>query len=69
MLDYLIVLMEDTNDFSLYAARASHAVLLCRIEKEEVKGFSETDKLDIIHRTNVERHVVTHQVRFKILKN
>ena len=30
MLDYLIALMEDSNDFSWDAARASHAVLLCR---------------------------------------
>ena len=48
MLDYLIALMEDANDFSWDAARASHAVLLCRMEHGEVKGYGETDKLDRI---------------------
>ena len=32
MLDYLIQLLEDANDFSSDAAMASHAVLLCRME-------------------------------------
>ena len=48
MLDYLIALIEDANDFSWDAARASHAVLLCRMEQGEVKGYGETDKLDRI---------------------
>ena len=29
MLDYLIALFDDANDFSWDAAKASHAVLLC----------------------------------------
>ena len=37
MLDYLIAFMEDAHDFSWEAARASHTVLLCRMEQEEVK--------------------------------
>ena len=32
MLDYLISLLDDSNDFSWQAAKASHAVLLCRID-------------------------------------
>ena len=59
MLDYLIALMEDANDFSCDAARASHAVLLCRMEPGEVKGYSEIDKLDGIRRANAQRHVTT----------
>ena len=48
MLDYLIALMEDTNDFSWDVARASHAVLLCRMEQGGVKNYTETEKLDRI---------------------
>ena len=54
MLDYLIALMEDANDVSWDAARASHAALLCRTEQGEVKGYSETDKLDRIRRANTQ---------------
>ena len=32
MLDYLIQLLEDAKDFSWDAAKASHTVLLCRME-------------------------------------
>ena len=55
----LIALMEDANDFSLDAARASHAILLCRMEQGEVKSYTETDKLDRIRRANALRHVAT----------
>ena len=57
MLDYLIALMEDANDFSWDAAWASHAVLLCRMEQGEVKNYTETEKLDRIRRANAQRHV------------
>ena len=53
MLDYLIVLMEDANDLT----RASHTVLLCRMEQGEVKDYGETDKLDRIRRANAQTHV------------
>ena len=59
MLDYLIALIEDANDFSWDAARASHAVLLCRMEQGEVKGYGETEKLDRICRASAQRHVTT----------
>ena len=48
MLDYLIALMKDANDFSWDAAQGSHAVLLCRMEQGEVKNYTETEKLDRI---------------------
>ena len=37
MLDYLISLFDNANDFSWDAAKASHAVLLCRMEQGEIK--------------------------------
>ena len=33
MLDYIIPLMDDSNDFSWGAANASHMVLLCKMER------------------------------------
>ena len=33
MLDYLIALLDDSNNFSWASAKASHAVLLCRMEQ------------------------------------
>ena len=54
MLDYLIALLDDSNDFSWQAAKASHAVLLCRMEQGEVISWSETDKIDRIRRANAQ---------------
>ena len=62
MLDYLISLLDDSNDFSWQAAKASHAVLLCRMEQGEVISWSETEKIDRIRRANAQRHVVQTQV-------
>ena len=39
ILDYLIALMDDANDFSWTSAKASNAVLLCQMEQGEVKDF------------------------------
>ena len=61
MLDYLIALLDDSNDFSWQAAKASHAVLLCRMEQGEVIGWSDTEKIDRIRRANAQRHVVPAQ--------
>ena len=61
MLDYLIALLDDSNDFSWQAAKASHAVLLCRMEQGEVTGWSDTEKIDRIRRANAQRHVVPTQ--------
>ena len=62
MLNYLIALLDDSNDFSWQAAKASHAVLLCRMEQGEVTGWSDTEKIDRIRRANAQRHVVPTQV-------
>ena len=42
MLDYLIALFDDSNDFSSWAAKASHAVLLCWMEHGEVTSWLQT---------------------------
>ena len=46
MLDYLIALLDDSNDFSWSAAKSSHAVLLCHMEQGEIANFSCTDQID-----------------------
>ena len=51
MIDYLLALIDDANDFTREVAKDSYAVLLCCIEKA---------KLNITHRTgraNAQRHV------------
>ena len=45
MLDYLIALLDDLNDFSWQAAKASHTVLLCHMEQGEVTGWSDMKKM------------------------
>ena len=42
MLDYIIGLMDDANDFSCDAA--SHVVLLYRMEQGKIKHYGETEK-------------------------
>ena len=37
MLDYMIALFDDADDFSWDAAKASHAILLCQMEQGEIK--------------------------------
>ena len=56
MLEYLGEIMEDANDFSWQAAKASHAVLLCRMEEGKVE-WNETHKLDRIRRAHAQRGV------------
>ena len=58
MLNYLIDLMDDANDFSWSAANASHAVLLCCMEQGEVTGYDQVDRIDQIRRANAQKHVV-----------
>ena len=52
MLDYLINLLDDATDFSWASAKASHAVLLCRMEQGEIKGWVETEKIDWVRRAS-----------------
>ena len=54
MLDYLIALFDDANDFSWDAAKASHAVLLCRMEQGENQKLCPSRKN---RRTNAQRHI------------
>ena len=59
MLDYLISLLEDANDFSWQAAKASHAVLLCKMEQGEIANYNQTEKIDRVRRAHAQRHVPT----------
>ena len=61
VLDYLISLLDDCNDFSWSSAKASHAVLLCRMEQGEIKDFTETDKTDRVRRAYAQRHTASSQ--------
>ena len=68
MLDYMISLFDDANDFAWDAAKASHAVLLCRMEQGEISDYSQTDKIDRIRRANAQRHNVQTNVSQSIKK-
>ena len=61
VLDYLIALLVDSNDFSWSAAKSSHAVLLCRMEQGEIANFSCTDQIDRVRRAHAQRHVIGNQ--------
>ena len=54
MLDNLSEIMEDANNFSWQSAKASHAVLLCRMEEGKV-DWSDTSKIDRIRRAHAQR--------------
>ena len=41
VLNYLIALLDDSNDFSWGAAKACYAVLLCRMEQGEIKDYTQ----------------------------
>ena len=55
MIFYLCDLMEDTNDFLWANAKASHAVLLCEIERGTV-DWSNTPRIDRIRRAHAQCH-------------
>ena len=57
MLDYVINLLDDENDFSWASAKVSHVVLLCRMEEGKVAGWSYVDKTDPIRWTYAQRHI------------
>ena len=56
MMDYLVSLLADAQDFSWEAAKASHAVLLCRMEQGEISNYCQVEKIDRIQRANAQRH-------------
>ena len=58
MLDYVINLLENATSFSWVSAKASHAVLLCRMEQMEqgeIQSWSQTDKIDRVRRAHTQR--------------
>ena len=59
MLDYVIDLLDDATDFSWASAKASHAVLLCRMEQGEIKSWSETGKIDKVCLAHAQRHNIS----------
>ena len=61
MLDYMISLMDDANDFSWISAKASHAVLLCHMEQGEVKSYADILAIDRIRRANAQKHMPVSQ--------
>ena len=65
MLDYVINLLDDAQDFSWVSAKASHAVLLYRMEQGEITSWSETEKIDRIRRAHTQRHAQTQSVNGK----
>ena len=60
MLDYVIHLLDDAQDFSWSAAKAIHAVLLCRMEQGKVTGWSDCDKIYRIRCAHAQRHVASN---------
>ena len=54
----LIDLLDDAHDFLWTAAKACHAVLLCRMEQGEVSGYDQVDRIDRIRRANAQKHGV-----------
>ena len=60
MLHYLAELMEDANDFSWANAKASHAVLMCEMERGVV-DWSDTTRIDRIQRAHVQKHNPPHR--------
>ena len=57
-LDYLIALLDDSNDFSWQAAKASYAVFLCRMEEDDLTSWSDMDKIDRIQCTNTQTYSI-----------
>ena len=47
--------MEDATDFSWASAKASHAVLLCEMERGSLK-WSDTTRIDRIRRAHAQKH-------------
>ena len=64
MLNYLVSLLDDAQDFSLGTAKASHAALLCRMEPVEIGDYSCIDQIDRIRRADAQRHVNPNKPNF-----
>ena len=48
MLDCVINLPDNSNDFSLQSAKASHVVMLCKMEEGDMKHSNKDVKIDRI---------------------
>ena len=70
MLEYLGEIMEDAQDFTWQSAKASHTVLLCRMEEGKV-DWLETAKIDRIRRAHAQRgvHITNQKVSSKQQRN
>ena len=56
MLDYLISLLDYSNDFSWTSAKACYLVPLCEMEQGEVQNYTQVDQIDRIRRAHAHRH-------------
>ena len=56
MLDYLISLLDDANNFWWTSEKSSHAVLLCHMEQGEIKDYTQTEQTDRVRRAHAQRH-------------
>ena len=68
MLDYIKALFEDGSDFSWAAAKASHAVLPCRMEQGEVSDFSQVEK-KLIGSSELMLKNITMVVRMPVVRH
>ena len=64
MLDSLVSLLDDAQDFSWGAAKASQTALLCRMEQGEIGDYIYTDHIDRIRRANAQKHVSPKKPNF-----
>ena len=55
MLDYLISLLDDSNNFSWTSTKAHHAVLLCQVEQGEIQNYTQVDHINRIRLAHTQR--------------
>ena len=56
MISYLADLMEDATDFTWQGAKASHAVLLCEMERGTLQ-WEDGNRIDRIRRAHAQKHI------------
>ena len=60
MISYMSDLMEDATDFTWQGAKASHAVMLCEMERG-VLTWEDTDRIDRIRRAHAQKHITQNK--------
>ena len=60
MISYMSDLMEDATDFTWQGAKASHAVMLCEMERG-VLTWEDTDCIDRIRRVHAQKHITQNK--------